>query len=130
MKAQFKIDFETYMKENQIKYDMYFEGQDYTNDHDLIYIRFSPISVKRPTINCEQHRVGVRIYIFSNNLLNCDKIVDSLSTLLSEKTISGMEFGTLEPFRRGNKHGKTWENIVNIEFYHYGTPDTPIDTLS
>lgn len=129
MKAQFKIDFETFMEANKGSYKVYYEGQNYKNDHDLIFIRFSPISVKRPTTNCEQHRVNIRIYIFSDDLLNCDKITDKLSALLSEKTISDMEFGTLQPFRRGNKHGDTWENIVNIQFYSYGTPDASIDSL-
>lgn len=130
MKAQFKTDFEQYLLDNQVKYKMYFEGQKYTNDQDLIFIRFFPIDIKRPSLGCEQHHVSVRIFIFSDNLLTCDKIVDDLSALLSEKTINGMEFGVLQPFRRGNKHGNTWENIVNIKFYHYSTPSPAIDSLS
>jgi len=129
MKPQFKIDFETFMIANQTKYDMYFEGETYKNEHDHMFIKFIPISTTRPAINCEQNYVIVRFYIFSDNLLNCDKIQEDLSKLLSEKNINGMEFGVLETFGRGNKHGKTWENIANIKFYHWGTPAARIDKL-
>ena len=130
MRHTFKTDFETFFMSNQTKYPTYYEGQTYKNDHDLIFIKFIPISVKRPAVSCEQHDVIVRFHIFSNNVLQCDKIVDDLSALLSDRNIDNMEFRTLETFQRGNKHGDVWETIADIRFYHWSTPVATVDALA
>ena len=130
MKAQFKIDFETFMQTHQTKHPMYFEGQTYKNNKDLMYITYMPVSVKRPAVDCEQHEVYIRFYLFSKNLLNCDKMIDDLSALLSERNIDNMEFRTMETFQRGNKHGDTMETIADIKFFHWSNPAAQVDTLS
>lgn len=130
MKAQFKIDTETWLISSQTKYPMYFEGQ---TENDLgahLYIKFIPISTTRPAINCEQTRFILRFHIYSDNMLTNDKIFDELSSLVSERNLNGIEFGTLTYHQRGNRFGDSWEHIADCSAFHWHDPSAIVESLT
>jgi hypothetical protein len=126
MKAQHKIDIETYLIANQTTYPMYFEGQTVNTSDNHMTVKFVPIDVMRPAFNCEVHEVIVRFYCYSKKILTCDVMIDALSDLLSEKRIEEssyiLEMDTMTTFQRGNKFDDTWENIADIKFRHFHNP--------
>jgi hypothetical protein len=123
VKAAFKIALETFLTTNQTLYPQYFEGATYTNDHDLILVKYIPISVSRPAVGLEMHVVTVRFYVFASVPLKLDQMIDNLSKLMSERELDGMEFGPMYTLQRANQWGNVYESIADIEMRYWGTPD-------
>jgi hypothetical protein len=129
VKAAFKIALETFLNTNQTLYPQYFEGAIYTNDHDLISVKYIPISVTRPAIGLEMHLVTVRFHVFASLPLKLDQMIDNLSKLMSERELDGMEFGPMSTLQRANQWGDVYESIAEIEMRYWGEPESIVASI-
>jgi hypothetical protein len=129
VKAAFKIALETFLETNQTLYTQYFEGAIYKNDHDLISVKYIPISVTRPAIGLEMHVVTVRFHVFASVTSKLDQMIDNLSKLMSERELDGMEFGPMSTLQRANKWGDVYESIADIEMRYWGEPDAIVASI-
>lgn len=102
----------------------YFEGQDVTESDDYVVMRLVPIETRRIGTGCRYHSGFISFYCYSKTQLGADKIVDALSTIFDEKTISGatarVETGIVSTYQR-NKFEETthYENIARCDFWQW-----------
>ena len=141
MKSQIKTDFETWLIANVLKEAVtnkyyflvgtakvyiWFEGQTVTASDQYITLKIVPIDVTRIATGVKMHEGDYQFYIYAKTALMCDKIEDSLATLLEEKTIEQtalfrIELDMWKSFQRGNKFEGSlfYENVAKVGFRYW-----------
>lgn len=108
-----------YLSIGTIKAYLYFEGQQVKDMDYFIEVKIQPDARKRIAASTKQNTGRFVFYISGINILNIDKIADTIAGKIDEKTISdGIETDVLSSRYRaikldGSRH---YQSICEVEF--------------
>lgn len=117
-----------YFQVRALKVYVYFEGQTPEDFDALITIKISLLNTGNISGNKKYYSGFYRLYVYGENILINDRIVDTLKDLLEEKIIDvpgkfRLETSLLSTKSRGNKFkgSRHYESIIDVNFYHWAS---------